>query len=145
MTNSVRPTAYTSCVPYIVKSRLERINDPQANKPTNETKPIWSIHWSSRWSSRWSIYWSIRPFVGLKRNETKQAVGRSRERPLRAEQVYCDQNTFDGGWMLVANIANTGAWFPGDSNLSPTFSQGTYSTTWDKTTSYYKVGAGAAS
>ena len=54
-------------------------------------------------------------------------------------QVYCDQDTFNGGWMLVANIANTGAFGPYNLNLAPTGSYGTYSAAWDKTTHYYKA------
>ena len=54
-------------------------------------------------------------------------------------EVYCDQDTHDGGWMLVANIKNTGNWAPYNSNLAPTFSHGTYSKIWDKTTDYYKA------
>jgi hypothetical protein len=58
--------------------------------------------------------------------------------------VYCDMNDYVGsgygignGWTLVANQAGTGDWIAADLDLEPQASYGTYSASWDKTSSYY--------
>lgn len=51
--------------------------------------------------------------------------------------MYCDQETFGGGWTLVANQANNNAWMPWRPDLHSGEVYGDYSPTWRKDVSYY--------
>lgn len=52
--------------------------------------------------------------------------------------MYCEQDIAGGGWTLVANVASSGSWMPGNPNLMAAYSFGTFPSDWVHNMHYYR-------
>ena len=59
---------------------------------------------------------------------------------INSRTTYCEMKTFNGGWELVGHAAGTGNWPAYNLNMNPSSNSGTYSASWDVTTtaSYFR-------